>query len=509
MNKNLIFSLLIVLLLPSLLFSQSENVGINTTSPDNSAALHVTYVTTPKGILIPRMTTTERGNIPIPTNALLIYNTTTNQFEYYDAGNTSWVGLSTVTTYTVDQFVSTDGSGNLQTFDFSQDLSSTTAGVATVTGIQTRAVSTTAPTDGQVLQWNNSTSEWEPTTPSGAATYTADRFLSTDGSGNIQTFDFSQDLSSTTAGVATVTGIQSRAVSSTAPTNGQVLQWNNSSSEWEPTTLSGGSTYTADRFLSTDGSGNIQTFDFSQDLSSTTAGVATVTGIQTRAVSTTAPTDGQVLQWDNSASEWVSTTPSGGGGGGNTLDEAYDEGGNGSGRTVNVTDGAVQFTSTNAADESVEITNSGNGGVLLVENTGTGQSLLVNDEASDTTPFAIDDEGNVGVKTNAPTASLDVEGDFKLGDDGTVLDAVIKETITFRPPAVNANSSVVSTQTVTGATVGSTVIVTPDEDFGNGRLVIAFAWVETADDVSIRFTNVTGTNQNLGSNMDWHITIIK
>jgi hypothetical protein len=155
------------------------------------------------------------------------------------------------------------------------------------------------------------------------------------------------------------------------------------------------------------------------------------------------------------------------------------------------------------------MTNSGNGGVLLIENTGTGQSLLVNDEASDTTPFAVDDEGNVGVKTNAPTASLDVEGDFKLGDDGTVLDAIIQETITFRPPAVGANASVVSTQTVTGATVGSSVIVTPDEDFGNGRLVIAFAWVGSADNVSIRFTNVTGTGTVLGSDMDWHITVIK
>jgi hypothetical protein len=437
MNKYLILSLIIVFALPSLLFAQSENVGINTTTPDNSAALHVTYVTTPKGVLIPRLTTAQRGNIPSPTNALLIFNTTTNQFEYYDAGTTSWVGLSKVTTYTADQFVSTDGSGNLQTFDFSQDLSATTAGVATVTGLQTRAVSSTAPTDGQVLQWDNSASEWVPTTPAGAATYTADQFVSTDGSGNLQTFDFSQDLSATTAGVATVTGLQTRAVSSTAPT------------------------------------------------------------------------DGQVLQWDNSASEWVPTTPSGGGGGGNTLDEAYDQGGNGSGRTINVTDGAVQFTSTNAADESVEMTNSGNGGVLLIENTGTGQSLLVNDEASDTTPFAVDDEGNVGVKTNAPTASLDVEGDFKLGDDGTVLDAIIQETITFRPPAVGANASVVSTQTVTGATVGSSVIVTPDEDFGNGRLVIAFAWVGSADNVSIRFTNVTGTGTVLGSDMDWHITVIK
>ena len=438
MNKYLILSLIIVFTLPSLLFAQSENVGINTTSPDNSAALHVTYVTTPKGVLIPRLTTAQRGNIPSPTNALLIFNTTTNQFEYYDAGTTSWVGLSKVTTYTADQFVSTDGSGNLQTFDFSQDLSATTAGVATVTGLQTRAVSSTAPTNGQVLQWDGTASEWVPTTPAGATIYTADQFVSTDGSGNLQTFDFSQDLSATTAGVATVTGLQTRAVSSTAPT------------------------------------------------------------------------DGQVLQWDNSASEWVPTTPSGGGGGGNTLDEAYDQGGAGSGRTINVTDGAVQFTSTNAADESVEISNSGNGGVLLVENTGTGQSLLVNDEASDTTPFAVDDEGNVGVKTNAPTASLDVEGDFKLGDDGSVLDGIIKRTVSVTTPAVDEFEYETVDVTFTGAVTGATVIVNPsNEGFANGKLVIAYAYVSASDTIKIAFHNATDSDQNTTSTLDFYITVIK
>jgi parallel beta-helix repeat protein len=37
-----------------------------------------------------------------------------------------------------------------------------------------------------------------------------------------------------------VTGIQNRTVANTAPTDGQALAWNNSSSQWEPTTVSGG-----------------------------------------------------------------------------------------------------------------------------------------------------------------------------------------------------------------------------------------------------------------------------
>lgn len=40
-----------------------------------------------------------------------------------------------------------------------------------------------------------------------------------------------------------------------------------------------------------------------------------VVGLQGRAVSTTAPTDGQVLTWSNSNSAWQPATVSGGGGG--------------------------------------------------------------------------------------------------------------------------------------------------------------------------------------------------
>lgn len=43
-------------------------------------------------------------------------------------------------------------------------------------------------------------------------------------------------------GATTVTKIQGREVSSTSPSNGQVLTWNNSASQWEPQTPSGGGT---------------------------------------------------------------------------------------------------------------------------------------------------------------------------------------------------------------------------------------------------------------------------
>ncbi|GIV56046.1 MAG: hypothetical protein KatS3mg040_0814 [Candidatus Kapaibacterium sp.] len=58
------------------------NVGIGTTSPDTSALLELRSVRS--GLLIPRMTTAQRDAIILPAKSLLIFNTTTNRFEYND-----------------------------------------------------------------------------------------------------------------------------------------------------------------------------------------------------------------------------------------------------------------------------------------------------------------------------------------------------------------------------------------------------------------------------------------
>jgi len=57
-----------------------------------------------------------------------------------------------------------------------------------------------------------------------------------------QAITLSQDVtgSGTTAITATVARIQNRAVAATAPTEGQVLRWNNTATEWQPQSLPGG-----------------------------------------------------------------------------------------------------------------------------------------------------------------------------------------------------------------------------------------------------------------------------
>ena len=64
-----------ILLIAGLLFSVQvkSQTGIGTTAPNVSAKLEI--ASTDKGLLIPRMTSTQRGNIASPANGLLIYQT--------------------------------------------------------------------------------------------------------------------------------------------------------------------------------------------------------------------------------------------------------------------------------------------------------------------------------------------------------------------------------------------------------------------------------------------------
>lgn len=71
------------------LYSQGQNVGIGTTSPDNSAILEL--YSTSHGFLVPRLTTTQRNAIATPATGLLIYNLDNQRFEYYNG--TQWIGV--------------------------------------------------------------------------------------------------------------------------------------------------------------------------------------------------------------------------------------------------------------------------------------------------------------------------------------------------------------------------------------------------------------------------------
>ncbi|TVR38406.1 MAG: hypothetical protein EA392_09920 [Cryomorphaceae bacterium] len=89
----------------------AQNIGINETgaNPHGSAILDVS--STSKGILVPRMTTAQRIAITGPANGLLVYDGNTSSFWFYDASD--WVELvsGTVDGNTLDEAYNQGGAG--------------------------------------------------------------------------------------------------------------------------------------------------------------------------------------------------------------------------------------------------------------------------------------------------------------------------------------------------------------------------------------------------------------
>lgn len=72
------------------IYNAGGSVGINTNSPDSSAAIDISSTT--KGALIPRLTTIQRNAINNVAEGLQIYNKDNKCFEFYDGNN--WLIIS-------------------------------------------------------------------------------------------------------------------------------------------------------------------------------------------------------------------------------------------------------------------------------------------------------------------------------------------------------------------------------------------------------------------------------
>lgn len=76
MKKN---STILILLMVSVLFTNGQNVGIGTTTPNAGALLDLS--SNSKALLLPRLTTAQRNAITNPVPGMLIYNIDSNCFE--------------------------------------------------------------------------------------------------------------------------------------------------------------------------------------------------------------------------------------------------------------------------------------------------------------------------------------------------------------------------------------------------------------------------------------------
>lgn len=115
----------------------SSNIGIGTTTPAATALLDITSTT--KGLLIPRLNTTQQNAIVSPATSLLIYNLDSSAFRYYNGS--VWVTIGANTgggggSGTVTNFIFTDGSG----FDGTVTASTTTPTLSLTTTLTTGSV---------------------------------------------------------------------------------------------------------------------------------------------------------------------------------------------------------------------------------------------------------------------------------------------------------------------------------------------------------------------------------
>ncbi len=119
----------------------------------------------------------------------------------------------------------------------------------------------------------------------------------------------------------------------------------------------------------------------------------------------------------------------------------------------------------------------------------------------------IDAAGNVGINNFVPAAKLDVSGTIKLGNNGTVINAFIKNTQNVDLPSIAAGTSFLQIFAVTNVTLGAAVHISPDQALSNG-LVICYARVSSANNIEVKFLNNSAAAIDPTA-MNWHIGIVQ
>jgi hypothetical protein len=116
--------------------------------------------------------------------------------------------------------------------------------------------------------------------------------------------------------------------------------------------------------------------------------------------------------------------------------------------------------------------------------------------------------GSVGIGTNAPAATLDVSGTYKLGTAGTALTNIIKTNVTITDATTFTYTATEQvTVALAGATVNATVMVNPRTALPTG-IGIGWVRVSSAGNITIGFTNTDATARAVGT-VVFDVTIIQ
>ncbi len=118
----------------------------------------------------------------------------------------------------------------------------------------------------------------------------------------------------------------------------------------------------------------------------------------------------------------------------------------------------------------------------------------------------------LGVGTNSPAASIDINGDFKLGTGGTAITKIIKSSVTITG-VLGITTGVYKpvNVTVSGAMTNGTVIVNPRTSIhvnNSNMTFIAYSYVSSSNTVTIVFGGTSASGGNV-SNKTFDITVIQ
>ena len=123
------------------------------------------------------------------------------------------------------------------------------------------------------------------------------------------------------------------------------------------------------------------------------------------------------------------------------------------------------------------------------------------------TRVAILKNGDMGVGTSAPAATLDINGDFKLGTMGTVLANVLKVTVNVNLPPVAAGATLPITFNIPNVAIGATAMISPGGAI-NAGMVIGSVRASALNTVEVRFINTTAFSIDLAA-MDYFIVVVQ
>lgn len=128
---KIIYTTLLVIAMLAQFDALSQGVAINEDNSNANASAILDVKSTTKGLLIPRMTTTQRNAIVAPADGLLIYNTSTNELNQRQNGawkivinNDSWTGGGSGQLFNIGDNVGINTAGPTERLDVSGNIRS-------------------------------------------------------------------------------------------------------------------------------------------------------------------------------------------------------------------------------------------------------------------------------------------------------------------------------------------------------------------------------------------------